>query len=285
MVYPLGRGMRAAPLRTIDRDSHPGLGVDLDYPPRRVAVLRDTRTLVAGHDDALVAWDLQANLRVWDGPPAGAAGLQQLAPGPDGSSWLELAGDLSLHLRTTSGDATLMVQPSHSTAPERLELTAGGHLRVGWGKLGLERSVRLRADTDTLAGTFRQDSVSPCGFVRGTVEDWSLPHGACDGEITQVAFAARAAVAAVGCRFERGGEIRLFSVERRDLPPLATLRALPDGAGAYALGSEGDIELFGDAGGIRQHARCTVGDDDLPFEVCEDRYVRPGMLAQLLSGP
>lgn len=65
----------------------------------------------------------------------------------------------------------------------------------------------------------------------------------------------------------------------------AILRAIPNQDAAYLQLTSGHIEFFGaDACAARTFPICRVGALPFPFEVCEERFYAPGLLAKVHSG-
>lgn len=75
----------------------------------------------------------------------------------------------------------------------------------------------------------------------------------------------------------RDGTTQLFSVPDAQLR--VSLRAVDARDAAYAFTPGGDLEIFGDA---RDFPICRVGPLSVPFELCEERHVDPGLLGRIL---
>ncbi|MBI2393526.1 MAG: hypothetical protein HYV09_28360 [Deltaproteobacteria bacterium] len=76
----------------------------------------------------------------------------------------------------------------------------------------------------------------------------------------------------------RDGTTQLFTMPDAQLR--ASLRAVDARDAAYAFAPTGELELFGDA---RDFPICRVGPLSVAFELCEERFVEPGLLARLLK--
>jgi WD40 repeat protein len=110
-------------------------------------------------------------------------------------------------------------------------------------------------------------------FIHGSAGEWRRREGA-------------------PCLFTPDGRHLLVPVldERIDVWDLATkqrvavVRARADGAGA-AVVSDDAVELLGDPLAASALLHCTIGHRVLPFEVCADRLLTPGLLGRLLGAP
>ncbi|MBI5535519.1 MAG: hypothetical protein HY898_22505 [Deltaproteobacteria bacterium] len=69
---------------------------------------------------------------------------------------------------------------------------------------------------------------------------------------------------------------------KADKAHLATFRLVSGSKAAYATTPDGYAELMGE--GARKVAVCRVGQLSFPVEVCEERFVVPGLLARILAG-
>jgi hypothetical protein len=67
--------------------------------------------------------------------------------------------------------------------------------------------------------------------------------------------------------------------------PIATLLTLADRAAVIVAAPSGHVDFQGPGACLAaQKVTCRVGAVHLPFEVCEDRFYRPGLLAALTTG-
>lgn len=82
-----------------------------------------------------------------------------------------------------------------------------------------------------------------------------------------------------------GGAILLF--REGTSGPVGTILLLargPDGEGAIIATPDGHVDLVGSSRCLaREKLTCRVGPVHLPFEVCEDRFYTPGLLASLVA--
>jgi WD40 repeat protein len=75
----------------------------------------------------------------------------------------------------------------------------------------------------------------------------------------------------------RDGTTRVWSMPEAQLR--LSVRAIRGRDGGYAIASDGEIALFGD---VREYPICRVGGRAVPFELCEERFVAPDLVARLL---
>ncbi len=94
--------------------------------------------------------------------------------------------------------------------------------------------------------------------------------------VTSVSFSADGRWLATG---SRDGSTRLWSLPDAQLR--LSLRAVAGSDAAYAFAPTGEVEFFGDA---RDYPVCRVGPISVAFELCEERFVTPGLLARTRRG-
>lgn len=94
--------------------------------------------------------------------------------------------------------------------------------------------------------------------------------------VTSVSFSPDGRWLATG---SRDGSTRLWSLPDAQLR--LSLRAVAGSDAAYAFAPNGEVELFGEA---RDYPVCRVGPISVAFELCEERFVTPGLLARTLRG-
>ncbi|MGZ3424499.1 MAG: WD40 domain-containing protein, partial [Polyangiales bacterium] len=76
----------------------------------------------------------------------------------------------------------------------------------------------------------------------------------------------------------RDGTTSVFSVPDAQLR--ASIRGVTSSDAAYAFAPTGELELFGAE--ARDYPVCRIGPLSVPFELCEERFLEPGLLAKTL---
>jgi len=83
-----------------------------------------------------------------------------------------------------------------------------------------------------------------------------------------------------------GGNPSSIRIQRSDNDSMsAVLRAIPTLDAAYVYLPSGHIDFFGaDACSARSYPVCHIGALTFPFDVCEERFYSPGILAAIHAG-
>jgi WD40 repeat protein len=77
----------------------------------------------------------------------------------------------------------------------------------------------------------------------------------------------------------RDGTTSIFSLPDAQLR--ASIRGVTSSDAAYAFAPTGELELFGAES--REYPVCRIGPLSVPFELCEERFLEPGLLARTLQ--
>jgi hypothetical protein len=64
---------------------------------------------------------------------------------------------------------------------------------------------------------------------------------------------------------------------------LGELRAIDGGKAILFMAGNGSIEILGEAAGIHDFARCRLGVQSFPLDLCEVRLTQPGSFARALG--
>jgi WD40 repeat protein len=77
----------------------------------------------------------------------------------------------------------------------------------------------------------------------------------------------------------RDGTTNVYSLPDAQLR--ASIRGVTSSDSAYAFAPSGELELFGAE--AREYPVCRIGPLSVPFELCEERFLEPGLLARTLQ--
>lgn len=215
---------------------------------------------------------------------------------PSGKT-LAIGTGYDVELRSVDDDAWIRTLEGHSEPVASIVFSPDGKLLVSASRDGRARiwSLTTGAELHVLRGhtgpvhaaafSPRGDAVAT-GSADGTVRLWSAATGAQlhelrghDGYVRSVAWSPDGNTVASGAK---DGTTRVWSAATGE--QLFVRRPAKGLDAAYAFTADGHLELFGDIAASRKYSTCRVGPLSFSIELCEERFVVPGLVARVMRG-